>query len=331
MAPPLPWHRMAMARIWKRIDAEALGLFHQISHLSLRRTYLLSTLLLASIAAMDYFSHIELMLSPFYAIPCLLVDWRIGRKPAVAYGLLASAIQTAIGTFGGHPYSHDFYLYCDIVLNLLFYGALIWIVAKLQVALEMERVLSRVDFLTKLANRRTFLEALGVEYRRCERYGHVLTVVLIDCDDFTGLIDERGYSTGDMLLGAVADLVGESFRSTDFMARTGANEFALILPETPAVHSLTKLRKFHVDLQVLTLGRDWPVTFSIACMSYVRVPASPAAALDEARALLQQIKASGKNRVEQIVSGAAEGPVKPEVVLPEITPPTPQSAPPPEA
>ncbi|MBI3715126.1 MAG: GGDEF domain-containing protein [Betaproteobacteria bacterium] len=301
MALPLPWDRKAVLLLWRKIDSRAIYLFNRINYLPLRLAYLIATLMLAAIAAADYFSHIELMLSPFYALPCLLVDWRIGRTAAIAYGLAASAFQTAIGTFGGHPYSHDYYLYADIVLNVIFYGVLIWLVAKLRVALEMERVLSRVDFLTKLANRRTFLESLGVEYRRCQRYRHNLTLVLIDCDDFTALIDERGYSTGDMLLGAVADLVAESFRSTDFMARSGSNEFALILPETPADQSAIKLKKFHQALQLLTVGRDWQVTFSIACAVYSAMPESAARVLEETRALLQKIKQTGKNRVEQMV------------------------------
>lgn len=307
MGSPLPWNRKDLYALWGRIDS-GVFLFNRVNRLPLRLTYLLATLLLFAIVAADYYSHIELMLSPFYALPCLLVDWRIGRLPALAYGLFASAIQCVIGTFGGHPYSNDLFFYFDIGVNVLFYGVLIWLVAKLKVALEMERVLSRVDFLTKFANRRTFLEALDIEYGRCQRYGHNFTLVLVDCDDFSGVIDAHGYSTGDMLLGAVAELLTNSFRTTDFMARTGTNEFALILPETLHKYSEIKLRKVHAQLEMLALARGWPVTFSIACVVCARVPESASGVLNAANQLMAHIKGTGKNRVEQEIRGFDEIP-----------------------
>ena len=298
MEPSLHLTKKELAAIWGKIDSGAF-LFNRINRLTEQFTYLFATLLLAVISAADYFSHVELMLSPFYALPCLLVDWRIGRSPAIMYGLFASAIQCLIGLFGGHPYSSNIFLYWDILVNILFYGFLIWVVAKLRVALEMERALSRVDFLTKLANRKTLQESLEIEYQRCRRYGHILTIALIDCDNFTVFIDERGFSTGDMLLGAAANTLTESFRTTDFMARTGSNEFAVILAETPFDSSAAKLAKLHKQLELATLSRGWPVTFSIACVTYGRVPESAATALADARALLRHIKQSGKNRLEQ--------------------------------
>ena len=139
--------------LWHRIDSGA-WLFNAVNRLSPRRAYLLATLALVAIGAADYFSHVELMLAPFYALPCFLIDWRIGRAPALGYAVFASVVQWFIGTFGSHPYSHAWYLYADIVLNLVFYGVLIWMVAKLRLALEMEQALSRMDFLTRLASRK---------------------------------------------------------------------------------------------------------------------------------------------------------------------------------
>ena len=305
MEPSLHLTKKELAVIWGTIDSGAF-LFNQINRLTERFTYLFATLFLVVISAADYFSHVELMLSPFYALPCLLVDWRIGRSPAIMYGLFASAIQCLIGLFGSHPYSSNIFLYWDILVNILFYGFLIWVVAKLRVALEMERALSRVDFLTKLANRKTFEESLEIEFQRCRRYGHILTIALIDCDNFTVFIDERGFSTGDMLLAAAASTLTESFRATDFVARTGFNEFAAILVETPFDSSAAKLAKLHEQLELATLSRGWPVTFSIACVAYGLVPESAAAALEGARAMLRQIKQTGKNCCEQRIFAAGE-------------------------
>jgi hypothetical protein len=56
--------------------------FNRINRLTPRMAYLPATLTLMVIGAADYLTGVELMLSPFYAIPCLLMDWRIGRVPA---------------------------------------------------------------------------------------------------------------------------------------------------------------------------------------------------------------------------------------------------------
>lgn len=302
MKPLQLWDRKALLGFWGRVDAAA-QLFNRINALSERFTYLLATLMLVIIGAGDYLTRVELMLSPFYALPCLLVDWRIGRLPALAYGVFASYIQWLIGTFGGHPYSHELYFYWDLLLNLVFYGVLIWLVAKLRVALEMERMLSRVDFLTRLANRRSFDEAVKQEFHRCKRHRHALTIVLIDCDDFNDFIDARGFSSGDLLLAAIGDALKTKFRTTDFLARTGSNEFALILPETPHAQSEIKLKKFHRQLEELALIRGWPVTVSVACAVFHNIPESPESPIAEARNLMRHIKQTGKNRMEQRVWG----------------------------
>ena len=292
--------RKAFFDFWHRVDSGSF-LFSRVNRLTPRMTYLLATLTLIVIGAADYLTSVELMLSPFYAIPCLLVDWRIGRAPALIYGLFASYIQWLIGTFGGHPYTSEFYFYWDILLNLAFYGALIWIVAKLRLALEMEQILSRDDFLTRLANRKTLLEALDIEIQRCRRYGHVLTVVAIDCDNFKSLNEQRGYSVGDLLLAAVADTLRRNFRRTDLIARSGDDDFTLLLPETPAGRFEVKLKKLRKQLETLMLVRGWPMTFSIACVVFARPPEAPDQVMQEVGQLMQQVKHDGKNGLAQRV------------------------------
>lgn len=277
--------REAMLAMWGRIDSGAF-IFNRINRLTPRLTYLLAMLMLVAIGAADFITDIELTFSPFYALPCLLVDWRIGRLPALVYGLFASFVQWLIGTVGGHPFSQDYYFYIDLLLNLVFYGALIWLVAKLRIALEMERVLSRVDFLTKLPNHLVFDEVFTREYYRCLRYGHPLTVVFVSCDNFLLFVREKGFSTGDLLLGAVATTMQHSLRVSDFVARTAHYEFAAILPETAAEHGKKKLKKLHRQLNELALMRGWSATISVASVVFEQLPTSATDALAEAKELL---------------------------------------------
>ena len=239
---------------WHRIDsgAHVLG---RVNGLTVRMTYLLATLMVCAISAADYFTGIELMMSPMYAFPCILMDWRIGRTPALLFAVVVTAVQWFVGTFGGRTYSNPHYLYWDIVLNIVFYGALIWVLAKLRLALEMERVLSRVDFLTRLNNRKSLAEALRSEVQRSRRYGNSLCILTVDCLHLGDFNDKRGHSTGDLLLQAVADALQHKFRSTDLISRSGDEEFMVVLPDTTADAMTSILAGLHRHLEQLMLLR----------------------------------------------------------------------------
>ena len=285
---------------WHRIDS-GIGLFRRINQLSVSQAYLLSTLMLCCISAADYVTGIELMMSPMYAFPCLLMDWRIGRLQALLYAIAASLVQWLVGTYGGRSYSHPSYIYWDVVLNVVFYGALIWVVAKLRLALEMERLLSRVDFLTRLANRASLYDALKLEIQRSRRYGHSLTLVSIDCDNFAGFNERKGHSTGDLLLQAVADALSHQFRSTDLITRYGGDEFMIVLPETGAQHMDILLAKLRQHLDNLMLLRSWPMSFNLACSIFTYPPEDLSRLMEMHGESVRQGKQQGYNQLVQRV------------------------------
>lgn len=97
---------------------------------------------------------------------------------------------------------------------------------------QLQDLASR-DPLTGLHNYRTFHRRLGLELSAARRDEHECSVVLFDLDNFRG-INRRDRLRGDELLERVAGVVLRSCRSTDIAARIGPDEFALILPGTPA-------------------------------------------------------------------------------------------------
>ncbi|MHC4411128.1 MAG: GGDEF domain-containing protein [Planctomycetota bacterium] len=92
--------------------------------------------------------------------------------------------------------------------------------------------LTLVDELTGLWNRRYFERNLQMEVQRATRYGHDVTVAMLDIDHFKQFNDTEGHQAGDLALKTVAQILRDSFRRTDSVCRWGGEEFAVIMPET---------------------------------------------------------------------------------------------------
>ena len=91
---------------------------------------------------------------------------------------------------------------------------------------------SITDGLTALKNRRFFDERLQEEFKRAQRYGDHLSLIMIDLDDFKQVNDRHGHPAGDVVLHDTAALIRASIRDPDICARYGGEEFAVILPKT---------------------------------------------------------------------------------------------------
>lgn len=90
--------------------------------------------------------------------------------------------------------------------------------------------LSLRDGLTGLANRRHFMMALERELDRVARTGEGAAVLLVDIDHFKQVNDTHGHLAGDRVLQAVSAALLEGLRPMDLAARTGGEEFAVVLP-----------------------------------------------------------------------------------------------------
>lgn len=94
---------------------------------------------------------------------------------------------------------------------------------------ERLRYLADHDQLTGLFNRRRFDEELKREFARAGRYHSAGAVIGIDLDNFKAVNDSAGHAAGDVVLVAVAQAMRKRFRETDVIARTGGDEFAVLL------------------------------------------------------------------------------------------------------
>jgi diguanylate cyclase (GGDEF)-like protein len=98
---------------------------------------------------------------------------------------------------------------------------------------ELMEKLSTIDPLTHLKNRLFFDNELDQEWKRCQRIGCPLSILMIDLDHFKRINDDHGHLFGDDCLRAVAlSLASEGKRPSDCVARYGGEEFIMLLPNT---------------------------------------------------------------------------------------------------
>ncbi len=88
------------------------------------------------------------------------------------------------------------------------------------------------DQLTSIYNRHRFNELFGIEKERTDRNQGVMSIIIIDIDDFKKINDTYGHNVGDIVLKTFSQLIQNKIRITDVLARWGGEEFVILLPET---------------------------------------------------------------------------------------------------
>ena len=177
--------------------------------------------------------------------------------------------------------------------------------------------LARTDGLTGLLNHRTFMEKLAEEYRRIDRDPRPFSILLMDIDKFKNVNDTYGHPVGDIALKAVAKVLKETGRGSDFVARYGGEEFAIGMVDTNvkgAEQMAERLRKLMEKTVAARVGgQDLLLTLSIGVSSFPEDTKNMADLVTMADNALYQAKRSGRNRVclHRDVKDAEPAPVKP--------------------
>lgn len=156
------------------------------------------------------------------------------------------------------------------------------------------------DGMTELSNRRHFLTLAEAEWKRFQRYGRPLSLLILDIDHFKFINDKLGHDAGDRAIAHVANLLKADTRRSDILARIGGDEFALLLPETDIQRAAVmgeRLREKVAQSPLDEGGGRMKITISVgvadATLSMPGIQALMKAA-DEA---LYTAKLLGRNRV----------------------------------
>lgn len=173
---------------------------------------------------------------------------------------------------------------------------------------------SFTDRLTGLFNY-DFLQAqVRYEIDRVRRYGGNCSILVLDLDHFKRFNDTHGHQAGNLLLRAMADMVRQEKRDSDFAARFGGEEFVVLVPSdsTDAVRLAERLRIAVSKLELPQLGADGRVTVSIGVASYPEQATNAAELFEKADQALYVAKGNGRNRTivypnTQVVQRGAAG------------------------
>lgn len=158
--------------------------------------------------------------------------------------------------------------------------------------------LATKDGLTKLYIHRHFYFLLESEMKRVERYHHVLSLLMLDIDDFKAINDKYGHLVGDMMLKEIAATIQKTIRHVDIAARYGGEEFTIILPETAIYNSVIiaeRLRQRIRDIKIRVDNEEISPSVSIGIAEYPNSSNNIKDLINWADKALYMSKNNGKN------------------------------------
>ncbi len=164
--------------------------------------------------------------------------------------------------------------------------------------------LSNTDGLTGIANRRAFDSRLDQEWRRGQRTGSPLALLMLDLDNFKHYNDRYGHLAGDRCLQAVARILANSGRRADeIAARYGGEEFVVLLPGTTGDEAAGVARSIQRAVWEIALPHEGTVAGIVTVSLGVAAAVPSPLRVDEdlvrmADAALYRAKHAGRNRLE---------------------------------
>lgn len=233
----------------------------------------------------------------FFIVPILGVSWLLGARFGYALALLAAIEWFLADQMLTGAQSSLLPLLFNTVIRLAIFAGGAWLVGSIRNTLLRESRLAREDALTKLPNRREFLERGHQAFAQAQRQGAPFAAVYIDLDRFKEVNDTLGHEIGDRLLRSVAAAMRAHVRASDVPGRLGGDEFALLLPNMKTDTVQVYVEKLRLALLDAMQAERWPVTFSIGVASYRTTPPDFDALLKQADELMYEVKRGSRDSI----------------------------------
>jgi diguanylate cyclase (GGDEF)-like protein len=249
-------------------------------------TLLLGVVAIGSLPLVDARGYVWLVAATaFNAVPILRTAWIIRHALAPEFGVVAArGVAVAVAVLAGFLIFRTLAVVLHgapvlindagganvvVALAYLTLGLVLSFTLGTLVVLRLVfklRHLSHHDPLTQLLNRRGLERALQVERQRLARHKRPFALLALDLDHFKAINDQHGHEAGDAALVQVAALLREQARSGDLTARTGGEEFVILLPDTHAEgarHAAERLMQAMRTRSIVVNGTTLQITTSV--------------------------------------------------------------------
>jgi diguanylate cyclase (GGDEF)-like protein len=126
--------------------------------------------------------------------------------------------------------------------------------------------MAHYDMLSGLYSRRFYSEQAQAAIERAKRYGELISVIMMDIDNFKWINDKYGHSCGDRVIRAVSDLMKSFFRGTDIIGRIGGEEFSIIMLNSKSNEAYARVEALRINIEQMDFeynGQKIPVTVSL--------------------------------------------------------------------
>lgn len=224
---------------------------------------------------------------------------------AMAVGIFGQGSEAVLNTLRllGELSTEDYYRVAAYCLLTIIFGATVWNLGFLLMAIDrLQGELAKLagsDELTGLPNRRSFMERLPLEMARARRSGHGFSVLLLDLDNFKTINDSYGHAAGDHCVQHFAKLAWQRLRGQDMLARTGGDEFCILLPDTmlqQAASIAAELVRLLAANEAHWRGHSIPVTISVGVAEWPpEAGRTVGETLEAADVALYEAKRNGRN------------------------------------
>ncbi|MGL4369528.1 MAG: GGDEF domain-containing protein, partial [Spirochaetota bacterium] len=239
----------------------------------------------------------NISLAALYIFPLFLISRYLNHQFGIMFSVICAAVIASAAAASGAPQSAA--LYWNSLIDCAIFIIVSILMSKAKRASLMKNDLVRIDSLTDIPNSKAFYEEAENEIKRSYRYGHPLTLVFIDCDNFNKVNDLYGHHAGDDLLASVAQTLKTNVRETDFVARIGGDEFVILMPETGSEYSIQHVRSLQSALLEAMKKNRWPVTFSIGVATIKeKTQTTVDEILKKSDSLMNYVKKHGKNEIK---------------------------------
>lgn len=161
-------------------------------------------------------------------------------------------------------------------------------------------LISRIDGLTQIYNRKYWEECLAQEFAKAKRYQHPLSLIMFDLDHFKRLNDNYGHQCGDLVLVETCKVITNLLRLSDVLGRYGGEEFAIVLPETNLHGAADVAERIRKAISIVSLdyqGKRITTSVSVGVAELSVKDNAYESIINHADIALYQAKENGRNCV----------------------------------